>query len=80
MITLSLEHTDGIERVAFRCAIRDKVIARRGESGLGSDALVERLAPWIEREFERLREAALKSLRSEGKLLQVEFGTTDQRR
>jgi hypothetical protein len=27
--------------------------------------LVERLAPWIEREFEQVREQALKSIRSE---------------
>ncbi len=37
--------------------------------------LEDRIAPWIERQFEVLREAALKSIRSEGKLLQVNFET-----
>ncbi len=69
VVTLTLEHADGIERIAFRCAIADR--------GDRTGAILEMLAPWIERQFEQLREAALKSIRSEGKLLQVEFLPND---
>jgi hypothetical protein len=64
VITISLERADGIERIAFRCVV--------GASMIG-EPLEDRLAPWIEGQFEQLREAALRSIRSEGKLLQVEF-------
>jgi hypothetical protein len=33
--------------------------------------LVERLAPWIEREFEQVREQALKSIRSDKRLFEL---------
>jgi hypothetical protein len=66
VLTLSLERADGIERITFRCVVRDPTVA-------GEDSIEKRLAPWIERQFEQLREAALKSIRSEGKLLQVNF-------
>ena len=66
LITLSLERADGIERIAFRCVVPDPALAQE-------DAIEKRLAPWIERQFEPLREAALKSIRSEGKLLQISF-------
>ena len=67
VITLSLERADGIERIAFRCVIGAAMI---------DEPLEDRLARWIEPQFEQLREAALKSIRSEGKLLQVGFETT----
>ncbi len=68
VITLRLERDDGIERIAFRCVV--------GTSMIGEPlALEDRLAPWIESQFEQLREAALKSIRAEGKLLQVSFET-----
>jgi len=66
VITLSLDRADGIERIAFRCVL--------GASMIGEpETLEDRLAPWIESQFEQLREAALRSIRSEGKLLQIEF-------
>ncbi len=66
VITLSLERADGIERITFRCVVADRALTSEG-------FIEKRLAPWIERQFEQLREAALKSIRSEGKLLQVNF-------
>ena len=70
-LTLSFERADGMERVGFICEIA------RALSGAADAndpaALLARLAPWLEREFERTREAALKSLRSERKPLVVRF-------
>jgi hypothetical protein len=66
VLTLSLERADGIERIAFRCVVGASMID-------GPVTLEDRLVPWIEGQFEQLREAALKSIRSEGKLLQIEF-------
>jgi hypothetical protein len=69
ILPLALARADGIERVVFRCrverALTDDV------TPLAIEAVIERIAPSIEREFETLREAALKSIRSEGKLLEV---------
>jgi hypothetical protein len=70
VVTLNLERTDGIERIAFRCAIGAALAAR-------ALPIEESLAPWIQRQFETLREAALKSIRSEGKLLIVDGETSD---
>jgi hypothetical protein len=70
IVTLSLERTDGIERIAFRCAIDAALSA-------GTAPIEESLAPWIQRQFETLREAALKSIRAEGKLLIVDGKIVD---
>ena len=35
------------------------------------EKLIERITPWIEREFEQTREAALKSIRTERKLFEI---------
>ncbi|HLK85780.1 MAG TPA: hypothetical protein VKT27_04670 [Candidatus Binataceae bacterium] len=70
-LTLSCERADGLERVGFICEI-----ARAGLDAVATNdpaALLARLAPWLEREFERTREAALKSLRSERTPLVVRF-------
>lgn len=68
LFTLSLEHRDGIEKVAFQCRIANALAV-----STNPDALLERLAPWMEREFEMTREAALKSIRSERRLFEVVF-------
>jgi len=39
--------------------------------------LIERIAPWLEREFEQTREAALKSIRTERHLLEISFDPTN---
>ncbi len=71
IVQLKLEHQGGMERVVFRCRI--------AKSLLGTDAaeqpvvLVDRLAPWIAPEFEQVREAALKSIRTGKKLFELTF-------
>jgi len=71
ILQLKLEHQGGMERVVFRCRI--------AKSLLGSDAaerpavLVDRLVPWIALEFEQVREAALKSIRTQKKLFELTF-------
>ena len=37
------------------------------------EKLIAQIAPWLEREFEQTREAALKSIRAEHKLLEISF-------
>jgi hypothetical protein len=67
-LTLALERADGIERVVFRCHI-----ARALLDAAQADDLMARLAPWIERDFEQIREAALKSIRTERRLFELAF-------
>jgi hypothetical protein len=69
VLTISLERADGIEKVALRCRIAN---ALPGSSG-PPEKLIERMTPWLEREFEQTREAALKSIRTERKLLEISF-------
>jgi hypothetical protein len=69
ILTLALERADGIERVVFRCRIALELIGPNMEHEL----LVARLTPWLEREFERVREAALKAIRTERKLFDLAF-------
>jgi hypothetical protein len=73
VVTLALESADGIERVAFRC-----VIAGNLAPGDDSAAILVRLAPWIEREFEMTREAALKSIRSERRMHEIVFDAANR--
>jgi hypothetical protein len=74
VLTLGLERADGIEKVALRCRIASYLV-RDAESGACEkpEKLIERIAPWLEREFEQTREAALKSIRTERKLLEISF-------
>ena len=71
ILTLALERADGVERVVLRCRIAQALLQPGDEAK--PEAIVERLAPWIEREFEATREAALKSIRSERKLFDAVF-------
>jgi hypothetical protein len=73
LLTLSLERLDGIEKVAFQCHIDTALVA-----GLKTDEIVARLARWIERDFEMTRENALKSIRSERKLLMIAFEASNR--
>lgn len=72
VITLSLERADGIEKVALRFRIATGLIGAADSP----EKLINRIAPWLEREFEQTREAALKSIRTERKLLEISFDTT----
>ncbi|MBE3604932.1 hypothetical protein IMX07_15025 [bacterium] len=68
LLTLALERADGVERVALRCRIAS------GLAGAAqADELAARLAGWIERDFEAVREAALKTIRSERRLHEFTF-------
>jgi hypothetical protein len=69
VLTLSLERSDGIEKVALRCRIANALMPTSDSA----DKIIERIAPWLEREFEQTREAALKSIRTEHKLLEISF-------
>jgi hypothetical protein len=69
VLTLSLERADGIEKVALTLRIANSLISAADSP----ETLIERIAPWIEREFEQTREAALKSIRTERKLLEITF-------
>lgn len=74
-LTLSFERADGLERVGFLCTIV-RALAEAPcdpDSETDAGAMLARLGPWFEREFEQTREAALKSLRSERKPLTVRF-------
>ncbi|HLW70314.1 MAG TPA: hypothetical protein VKS22_06805 [Candidatus Binataceae bacterium] len=66
-LTLALERADGIERVVFRCRIAHAL----PDADPKSDQLIARLAPRIERDFEQIREAALKSIRTERRLFEL---------
>ena len=72
VLTLSLERADGIEKVALRCRISNALTLSHSP-----DQLIERLAPWLEREFEQTREAALKSIRTERRLLELTFDASN---
>ncbi len=71
LLTLKLEHLGGMERVGFRCRIARALVG--AAPGLDAGALRERLAPWVAHEFEQLREQALKSIRSDGRLFELSF-------
>jgi hypothetical protein len=60
ILTIALDRADGIERVAFRCRIATALAGNASD-----EAVAERLAPWIECDFEMTRETALKTIRSE---------------
>jgi len=73
LLTLSLERRDGIEKVALQCRV-DKALV----NSLDSDALLGKLAHHIERDFEMTREYALKSIRSERKLMELVFDESNR--
>ena len=75
ILTLSLERADGIEKVALRCRIAKGLIGNADSAS--PETLIARLAPWLEREFEPTREAALKSIRAERKLLEISFDASN---
>jgi hypothetical protein len=70
-LTLNFERADGLERVGFICTIARAIAGPAAETE--ASAMLARLTPWFEREFEHTREAALKSLRSDRRPLTVRF-------
>jgi hypothetical protein len=73
LLTLSMERKDGVEKVALQCRL-DKALA----DSLDTDALLGKLAHWIERDFEMTREYSLKSIRSERKLMEIVFDASNR--
>lgn len=73
VLTLALERADGIEKVVLRCRIASGLLA-----GAADSAVLEKLKPWFEREFEMTRENALKSIRSERKLFELSFDESNR--
>ena len=71
VLTLSLERADGIEKVAFRYRVATALLGAVDSDS--PEKLLERIAPWLEHEFEQTREAALKSIRTEHRLLEISF-------
>ena len=70
-LALHFERDDGMERVGLLCTIAAEIAGTVDTSDI--DALLTLIAPWFEREFEQMREAALKSLRTEGRPYMVRF-------
>lgn len=77
VMTLALEHADGMERVALRCRIGARLLGESPAS-VNTESVLARLAPWVEREFEQTRELALKSIRGERKLLELVFDESNR--
>jgi hypothetical protein len=73
LLTVSMERLDGIEKVALQCRLSSSVVG-----SLNPDEILGRLASWIERDFEMTRENALKSIRSERKLLVISFDESNR--
>jgi len=69
ILTLALERADGIERVVFGCRIDSSL----PDSGAEAEQILTTLGPWVERDFEQIREAALKTIRTERKLHEIEL-------
>ncbi|MGH7841839.1 MAG: hypothetical protein ACREQD_13210 [Candidatus Binataceae bacterium] len=69
MLTLALERADGIERIVFKSRVARELLDNDQEP----EYLIARLTPWIEHEFEQVREAALKSIRTERRLFELIF-------
>lgn len=71
ILSLACERADGLERVGFLCSVARELVDadERGDSGV----LLERVAPWFEREFEHTRETALKSIRTDRRPMTVRF-------
>jgi hypothetical protein len=74
VVTLALERGDGIEKVLLRCRIASSLLCGAREP----ETILKKLRPWIEREFEMTREYALKSIRSERKLLELSFDESNR--
>jgi hypothetical protein len=69
VLTLSTEHTGGLEKFAFRCVVSPAYLQKAGINDPSAACIG--LARWLEREFEKVRETALKSIRSERRLADI---------
>jgi hypothetical protein len=69
--TVVLERADGIEQVALRCLIPAAQLS--DEERANPEKIETRLENWLQTGFEQIREAALRSIRSERRLWEVRF-------
>jgi hypothetical protein len=76
-LTIALERADGIEKIAMRCRVAAPAENQGGESA-AVEKLLQHIAPRIERDFEHLREEALKSIRAERRLFEVALDAIDR--
>jgi hypothetical protein len=67
VLTLTMERTDGIERLATKCRIVGTPLHEEQQT----DAILQQVKPWIARDFEHTREAALRAIRSERRLHEI---------
>jgi hypothetical protein len=74
LLTLVLERRDGIERVAFRCRLAAGLV----DPASDAEVILRRLASWLEHEFEMTRESALKTIRSEHRMLEISFDAANR--
>jgi hypothetical protein len=65
---LALQRSDGIERVSLSIRIARDLL---NMDSVHQDQLALAVAPWIERNFDAIREAALKSIRTERRLFEL---------
>jgi hypothetical protein len=70
-LALTFDRVDGLERVGLLCTIARDLLEKVDVNDV--DALLVRIAPWFEREFEQVREAALRSIRADGRPHVVRF-------
>ncbi len=64
LLTLAMERADGVERFVTRCRVPVTLIERGATEDLVLDQLKDRFA----KDFEAIREASLKAIRSEQRL------------
>lgn len=69
--TVVLERVDGIEQVALRCLIPTGQLS--DDERANPEKIETRLENWLQSGFEQIREAALKSIRSERRLWEARF-------
>jgi hypothetical protein len=72
LLTIALERADGIEKIALRCRVPGPPENDGGETA-AVEKLLQHIAPRVERDFEHLREEALKSIRTERRLFEFAF-------
>jgi hypothetical protein len=69
VLTLAMERADGIERIVAKCRIARALV----DEPPATEVIIEQLTGWLAREFERTRETALKTIRSERRLHEIVF-------
>jgi len=71
LVTLSLQHQGGLEKFALIYCLARALAPVTSSGELDQARFAQRLGPWLEPQFENVREAALKSIRTEHRLLEV---------